>query len=61
MVTDQYIQEERERNARIESFISTIQKQGEVTLNFMENLKGRLKELDEDTQRVLLEIIEGVE
>jgi DNA repair exonuclease SbcCD nuclease subunit len=60
MVTDQYIKDEKARNERIESFISTIQKQGEVSLNFIDNLRDKGKGLSEGSRGVLMEVIEEV-
>ncbi len=60
MVTDQYIKDEKARNERIESFITTIQDSGEVSLNFIDNLRDKAKGLKEGSQEVLMEIIEEV-
>lgn len=62
MVTDEYIKQQHEREDRIASFIDTIQKQGQVTLDFLQNLKDKIKNNPDDlmdaTRHVLEEIIE---
>ena len=62
IVTDAYIKLEKEREDRIESFISMVEKQGKVTLNFMNNLKERMetKKINSGTKDVLMEIIEEI-
>lgn len=60
MVTDEYIKEEKARNERIESFISTIQNTGEVSLNFIDNLRSKLEGLEKEDQKVLMEVIEEI-
>lgn len=62
MVTDQYIKEENARSDRIESFVSTIQKQGKVTLNFIENLQAKigLPDISKEVRTMTEEIIEEV-
>lgn len=62
MVTDKYIQEEKARDERIDSFVETIRKQGQVSLNFKDNLKQRLlnPQIEPDVKKVTEEIMEEI-
>lgn len=61
LITDEYIQEENERNERIEAFVSMVKSKGEVGLDFLENLKGKLNGLKENTREVIDEILSELE
>ncbi len=58
MVTDEYIKKEKERNDRIESFVSTIKGQKNVTLDFTENLESKMDNISKEIKDILLEILE---
>jgi hypothetical protein len=61
LITDAYLQEEHERNSRIESFISMIQNKSGITLNFIDNLRKKMDMInDPGTKKVLNTIIEEV-
>lgn len=62
LLNDNYLQEEENRNERIDSFVSTIEKNGKVSLNFIENLEQKMNapSVDSETKKILTEIIEEI-
>jgi len=48
VVTDEYLEREEERAGRIEAFIERVKSNGEITFDFLENVKNRMDENDFD-------------
>jgi len=60
LVTDEYIAEEEARDNRIASFIEKIKSKGELTFDFVENVKTRIVEnkIDKGVKAMILELLE---
>jgi DNA repair exonuclease SbcCD nuclease subunit len=63
MVTDEYIQEQNDRDERIDSFIELVKKRGQISLDFISNVQEKLKspDVDSEVKDLILEIIQEVE
>ncbi len=65
LVTDAYLKKEQERNSRIEAFVESVKKSGQVSLSFMDNLNERIQEnhqeIGEDALDIIQEITEEME
>jgi len=61
LVTNEYLEREEERVERIEAFIEKVKANGEITFDFLENVKNRLNEnkFDDGIKRAILELLEG--
>jgi len=61
MVTDEYIETEKERNARIDAFIERIKDNKSITFDFLENVHNLLKSNDikDDIKNIILELMEN--
>jgi predicted phosphodiesterase len=60
LVTDEYLNRQEEREGRIDAFIERIKSNGEVTFDFIENVKNRLldKKIEGGVKRMVLNLIE---
>jgi hypothetical protein len=55
-ISDQHIQEKKERDARISAFVETVRNNGKISLSFLDNLKKAMNNLtDQDIIDILLE------
>jgi len=61
MVTDEYLETEKERNSRIDAFIERIKDNKSVTFDFLENVHNLLKnnEIKDDIKNIILELMEN--
>jgi len=59
MVTDEYIILEKERNNRIESFVSSITVDKDISFDFIENIKEAMKknDIDKDMEKYINDLI----
>lgn len=58
-ISDQHIQEKKERDARISAFVETVRNNGKISLSFLDNLKKAMNNLtDQDIIDILLELME---
>jgi DNA repair exonuclease SbcCD nuclease subunit len=62
LVTDEYLETEKERNSRIEAFIERIRENGQVTFDFIENIHNLMKnnEIDNEVKKIIMELTENV-
>ena len=60
LVTDEYLEREGERAERIQAFIEKVKANGEITFDFLENVKNRLDEnkFDDGVKMAILELLE---
>ena len=60
LVTDEYLETEKERNGRIEAFIERIKDNGQASFDFIENVRAMIKnnKIDDETKNVILELME---
>ena len=61
LITDEYLQKEEEKEARIEAFIEKIQSKTEITLSFKDNMKLAMenKKLSPETVKTTRKILEN--
>ena len=60
LVTDEYLRKEEERNDRIEAFVESVKKSGQVSLSFIDNLNERIEENREEISKDVINIIEEI-
>lgn len=60
LVTDEYLRKEKERSSRIEAFVESIRKSGQVSLSFVDNLNKRIQENKEKLNEDVINIIEEI-
>jgi DNA repair exonuclease SbcCD nuclease subunit len=62
LVTDEYLETEKERNSRIEAFIERIKENEQVTFDFIENVRNSVRnnKFDADLENVIFALMEGV-
>ena len=61
LVTDEYLETEKERNGRIEAFIERIKDNEQVSFDFVENVHTMMKnnKIDAETKNIILELMEN--
>jgi DNA repair exonuclease SbcCD nuclease subunit len=61
LVTDEYLETEKERNGRIEAFIERIRENEQITFDFIENVHNLMRnnKLDAELKNAILELMEN--
>lgn len=60
LVTDEYLRKEEERSDRIEAFVESVKKSGQISLSFIDNLNERIEENREELSEDVINIIEEI-
>lgn len=60
LVTDEYLRKEEERNSRIEAFVESVKKSGQISLSFIDNLNERIEENKDEIGMDAINIIEEI-
>lgn len=60
LVTDEYLRKEEERSNRIEAFVESVKKSGQISLSFIDNLNERIEENRDEIGTNAINIIEEI-
>lgn len=60
LVTDEYLRKEEERSDRIEAFVESVKKSGQISLSFIDNLNERIAENRDEIGEEAINIIEEI-